>query len=67
LVQNVGGRYCVFNNKADEAERASQVSDLFREIKRLVELNPSSGCVDFRVEGSRFQVRISKWDEGKYK
>ncbi|XP_020038782.2 GTPase IMAP family member 8 isoform X1 [Castor canadensis] len=55
LVQNVGGRYCVFNNKADEAERASQVSDLFREIKRLVELNPSSGCVDFRVEGSRFQ------------
>lgn len=58
LVQNCGGRYCVFNNKAGEDERIAQVSELLCKIEDLVVENQGPYCVNFKMEGSRFQVKI---------
>nr|XP_012641582.1 GTPase IMAP family member 8 isoform X1 [Microcebus murinus] len=68
LVQNCGGRYCVFNNKAGEDERTAQVSELLCKIEDLVVENQGSYCVNFKVEGSRFQdcVNEAASQEGDY-
>ncbi|XP_069318134.1 GTPase IMAP family member 8 isoform X2 [Eulemur rufifrons] len=60
LVQNCGGRYCVFNNKTGEDERIAQVSELLCKIKDLVVENQGPYCVNFKMEGSRFQDCVNE-------
>lgn len=58
LVKNCGRRYCLFNNKAGEAERDSQVAELLRMVRLLVDENGEPYPVNFNNEGNGFQVRI---------
>ncbi|XP_070280847.1 GTPase IMAP family member 8 isoform X2 [Myotis yumanensis] len=55
LVENCGRRYCAFNNKAGEAERDSQVAELLRMVKLLVDENGEPYPVNFNNEGNGFQ------------
>ncbi|KAM8774802.1 LOW QUALITY PROTEIN: GTPase IMAP family member 8-like [Rhynchonycteris naso] len=48
-------QYCAFNNKAEGAERHSQVTELLSQVKRLVYENGGPYRVDVRTEGSGFQ------------
>lgn len=57
LVKACGSQYCAFNNKAGEAERASQVGELLLMVKRLVGENQGPYPVSLRNEGREFQVR----------
>ncbi|ELV12638.1 GTPase IMAP family member 8 [Tupaia chinensis] len=58
LIDNCGGRFCAFNNKAGQAERDVQVSDLLKQVERVVAEHPGPYCVNFRTEDSEIQVRI---------
>uniref|UniRef100_H0XR45 GTPase IMAP family member 8 n=2 Tax=Otolemur garnettii TaxID=30611 RepID=H0XR45_OTOGA len=60
LVQRCENRYCAFNNKADEDERTTQVSELLCKIEDLVFKNESSYHVNFKMEGSRFQNCVNE-------
>ncbi|XP_007184701.1 GTPase IMAP family member 8 isoform X2 [Balaenoptera acutorostrata] len=60
LVQNYGGRYCAFNNKAGEDERDAQVKDLLCKVKCLVDENQGPYWVSFRNEDSRFQDCVNE-------
>ncbi|XP_036183310.1 GTPase IMAP family member 8 [Myotis myotis] len=55
LVEKCGRRYCLFNNKAGEAERDSQVAELLRMVKLLVDENGEPYPVNFNNEGNGFQ------------
>lgn len=57
LVQNFGGRYCTFNNKASEEERDNQVAELLCKIQQLVDENGGPYCLHFKNEYRRLQVR----------
>ncbi|KAL2777848.1 GTPase IMAP family member 8, partial [Daubentonia madagascariensis] len=60
LVQSCGGRYCVFNNRADEDERTTQVLDLLCKIEHLLIENQGPYCVNLKMEGSRFQDGVNE-------
>ncbi|XP_054582599.1 GTPase IMAP family member 8 [Eptesicus fuscus] len=66
LVEHCGSRYCTFNNKAGEAERHSQVGELLRRVKHLVDKNGEPYPVNFNDEGNGFQecVREATSQEG---
>ncbi|XP_047418378.1 GTPase IMAP family member 8 isoform X3 [Sciurus carolinensis] len=56
LVQNFRGRYCAFNNKADDGGRETQASQLLCKIQRLVDETGGLYCkVNSQTEGGRFQ------------
>ncbi|XP_066242535.1 GTPase IMAP family member 8-like isoform X2 [Saccopteryx leptura] len=55
LVETCRSQYCAFNNKAEGAERHSQVTELLSRVKRLVDENGGPYSVDIRNEGSGFQ------------
>ncbi|XP_066106732.1 GTPase IMAP family member 8 isoform X2 [Saccopteryx bilineata] len=55
LVETCRSQYCAFNNKAEGAERHSQVTELLGRVKRLVDENGGPYSVDIRNEGSGFQ------------
>ncbi|XP_053527877.1 GTPase IMAP family member 8 isoform X3 [Artibeus jamaicensis] len=55
LVEIHGSRYCAFNNKVGEAERALQVAELIDMVKRLVEANGGPYCRNCRNKGGRFR------------
>jgi GTPase Era involved in 16S rRNA processing len=59
LVQDYEGRYCIFNNKTNSKdEQITQVLELLRKVESLVNTNGGPYHVNFKTEGSRFQVRI---------
>uniref|UniRef100_A0A8C3X5B4 GTPase IMAP family member 8 n=1 Tax=Catagonus wagneri TaxID=51154 RepID=A0A8C3X5B4_9CETA len=58
LVQNYGGRYCAFNNKAQKGERDAQVRGLLYKVKCLVDENQGPYRVNFGNEASAFQVSV---------
>ncbi|XP_059511746.1 GTPase IMAP family member 8 isoform X2 [Myotis daubentonii] len=60
LVENCGHRYCLFNNKAGEAERDSQVAELLRMVRLLVDENGEPYPVNFNNEGNGFQDRVKE-------
>ncbi|XP_060012380.1 GTPase IMAP family member 8 [Lagenorhynchus albirostris] len=60
LVQNCGGRYCAFNNKASENERDAQVKDLLCKVQCLVDENQGPYWVNFRNEDSGFQDCVNE-------
>ncbi|KAF0874701.1 GIMA8 GTPase, partial [Crocuta crocuta] len=51
LVENYGGRYYAFNNKASEDEREVQVRELLGMAQRLVDENGGPYIVNLRNEG----------------
>lgn len=55
LVENCERRYCMFNNKAGEAERDSQVAELLDMVQLLVDENGEPYPVNFN---NGLQVRI---------
>lgn len=64
LVENCGGRYCAFNNKASEDERDVQVRELLCMVQRLVDENGGPYIVNLRNEGSGFLVRNAEGPQG---
>ncbi|XP_026957341.1 GTPase IMAP family member 8 [Sagmatias obliquidens] len=60
LVQNCGGRYCAFNNKASENERDAQVKDLLCKVQCLVDENQGPYWVNFRNEDGGFQDCVNE-------
>lgn len=57
LVENYGGRYYAFNNKASEDEREVQVRELLGMAQRLVDENGGPYIVNLRNEGGGCLVR----------
>ncbi|XP_021517566.1 GTPase IMAP family member 8 [Meriones unguiculatus] len=55
LLENVGSRYCTFNNKADEEKQELQVFRLLDRIKSLMAKNPGPYFVPLEMEGSGVQ------------
>ncbi|XP_058579847.1 GTPase IMAP family member 8 isoform X2 [Neofelis nebulosa] len=60
LVENCGGRYCAFNNKASEDERDVQVRELLCMVQRLVDENGGPYIVNLRNEGSGFLDHVNE-------
>ncbi|XP_026931565.1 GTPase IMAP family member 8 [Acinonyx jubatus] len=60
LVENCGGRYCAFNNKASEDERDVQVRELLCMVQRLVDENGRPYIVNLRNEGSGFLDHVNE-------
>ncbi|XP_036036183.1 GTPase IMAP family member 8 [Onychomys torridus] len=55
LLENIGGRYCAFNNKADKEQREQQVFRLLDMIKQLMVESPGH-LVPLKMEGNGVQV-----------
>ncbi|XP_032100944.1 GTPase IMAP family member 8-like isoform X2 [Sapajus apella] len=60
LVQDCGGRYCIFNKAVTKDERVSQVSELLHKVKDLVKMNRGPYHVNLKTEGSRFQDSVNE-------
>ncbi|XP_040592796.1 GTPase IMAP family member 8 isoform X2 [Mesocricetus auratus] len=55
LLENVGDRYCTFNNKADKEQREQQVAQLLDVIEQLMVGSPGPYFVPLKMEGSGVQ------------
>lgn len=60
LVQNFGGRYCTFNNKASEEERDNQVAELLCKIQQLVDENGGPYFLHLKNEHRRLQDIVNE-------
>nr|XP_010953129.1 GTPase IMAP family member 8 isoform X1 [Camelus bactrianus] len=60
LVQNCGGGYCAFNNKASEDKQEGQVGKLLFMVKSLVSKNQGPYRVNFRSEDIGFQDCVNE-------
>ncbi|XP_003929893.1 GTPase IMAP family member 8 isoform X2 [Saimiri boliviensis] len=60
LVQDCGGRYCIFSKADTEDERVSQVSELLHKVEDLVKMNRGPYHVNLKTEGSRFQDCVNE-------
>nr|XP_012298756.1 GTPase IMAP family member 8 isoform X1 [Aotus nancymaae] len=58
LVQDCGGRYCVFSKADTKDEQVSQVSELLHKVEDLVEIN--RGPYHVNLKGSRFQDCVNE-------
>ncbi|KAK2498059.1 hypothetical protein MC885_008466, partial [Smutsia gigantea] len=59
LVQNYGGQYCAFNNKASVSEQDTQVEELLAKVQHLVDEN-GLYWVNFRNKGGGFQDCVNE-------
>ncbi|XP_069853152.1 GTPase IMAP family member 8 [Dipodomys merriami] len=60
LVRQVSGRVCAFNNRAQGAERHSQVLELICKIEDLLLKTGGLSCENFKMAGGEFQDCVNK-------
>ncbi|XP_002751936.4 GTPase IMAP family member 8 isoform X1 [Callithrix jacchus] len=60
LVQDCGGRYCIFNKADTKDGQVSQVSELLHKVKDLVKMNRGPYHVNVKTEGRGLQQYVNE-------